>query len=810
MPRALLCSLLLTAAVTAQEVLLPLPNPGFENGLEGWRPAGSVALVSDPVASGQAALKLVDPGANASADATAAAVPVKPATSYLCRAKVYPISGTGLGFYVRRLSAARQLIGKGDEFHRGLPDAPAGQWSTAELAVFTTADTAFLEIWLHSYSHATVTAVVDDLAIVDVGQTPPRPPLWTPSYKLRPNETGRLTAADVVGPDGLVYPNWSFAGVPGGIPTVAAKLDLASLGARPDDELDDSAALQRAIDQVGAGGGGAVTIGPGVWQLDQPLAIRHNGVVLRGAGRERTHLRFRYNLGPDGIKLPQPSGEVLYNNSPLALHATPRDLKKLELWVGDKSVRKVEWQPHWGNTFSLNASGSDAIKALPPEANSVTVRGVATYGDGRTREVSRTFRVDRTGSDPADLRPGSWNNAISISGDGRWWKAQRLELAADGRRGDTSLQLKATTGLAAGDWAVLEGPATPRWKELTQNKCPHGNYRLNIVPIRAVAGDRVTLGEPLRIEFPVVDGARLWKIDAITGCGLEDFSITQTEDLWINTAMFTYAVGCWAQRVTVNKCGRFPLYGAYAERCTIRDCLFDDAWFKGGGGTAYAGWENSFDCLLTDCETRKLRHAPCVQWAASGNVIRRSTFVDSDAQWHSGWTNENLFEQCVVVANPGNGAYGYGAWASPPEDAAHGPNGPRNVVYNCDLRSARTGLWMGGMNEGWMILHNRFRVKSGQGIFAKTYSFDHQVRGNVFVLEDATQPAVLLQTPDCGGLELVDNRVYGGNGTLLLGASKPALEQGNQVLPLNLEAPRPQPAVPSIYEWQVANVRGAR
>jgi hypothetical protein len=145
-------------------------------------------------------------------------------------------------------------------------------------------------------------------------------------------------------------------------------------------------------------------------------------------------------------------------------------------------------------------------------------------------------------------------------------------------------------------------------------------------------------------------------------------------------------------------------------------------------------------------------------------------------------------------------------WASPPEDTAHGPNGPRNVVYNCDINSPKTGLWMGGMNEGWLILYNRFRVASGNGVFAKTASFDHLLRGNVFVLKDPKASMVHLATPDCIGVEIVDNRLYGGNGQALTGKGKAAVLEGNQALPLG-EGPRPSPLVPSIYEWQIQQKR---
>jgi hypothetical protein len=146
-------------------------------------------------------------------------------------------------------------------------------------------------------------------------------------------------------------------------------------------------------------------------------------------------------------------------------------------------------------------------------------------------------------------------------------------------------------------------------------------------------------------------------------------------------------------------------------------------------------------------------------------------------------------------------------WASPPEDEAHGPNGPRNVIYNCDTTSPRTGLWMGGMNENWLVLYNRYTVKAGPGVFAKTGSFDHIIRGNVFVLQDGKSPMVQLQTPDCGGVEISDNVLYGGNGRLAAGMAKPGVLTGNQTKPLG-EAARPQPAVPSIYAWQLQHCRG--
>ena len=105
------------------------------------------------------------------------------------------------------------------------------------------------------------------------------------------------------------------------------------------------------------------------------------------------------------------------------------------------------------------------------------------------------------------------------------------------------------------------------------------------------------------------------------------------------------------------------------------------------------------------------------------------------------------------------------------------------------------------MNENWLILYNRFVVDSGPGVCAKTASFDHIIRGNVFVLKDGKSAMVQLATADCTGIEAIGNYLYGGNGRFVSGPAALLSSDANQAFPLS-SGPRPQPAVPSIYEWQ--------
>lgn len=634
------------------------------------------------------------------------------------------------------------------------------------------------------------------------GSAPKRP--WTPAYKIKPTERHRLTAADVVGPDGIVYPDWRYAGVPGGIPDVPERARVEDFGGKADDDRDDSVALAKGAAAVAGQGGGALVLGKGTYHLDRPVRITMDGVVIRGQGADATKIIFRYGApeGGVGFFLPR-DGDTLGPDDPVEVHAAPQDLQRIAIEADGKLVTQATRSTHWGGNFVLRALGRQVLGKAGSGRRAL--KAIAEWKGGKRAEATIHVTLDPTrrlpqGQHRFPTTSKASVGALDFAGDRR--SGPQWKLASDGQRGDREIALAAKPDLKPGDALLLEAPKTPRWDKLVRNACKWGSYRRYEFRVDAVDGPRVRLNQPLRYGFPVADGSYAQKIFPIRRCGVENLTLVQTQQLWTTGVLFLNAWECWARGLKVVKAGRYPVYSRYAKWCEIRDCTFDDAWYHGGGGTAYVGWEKSYDCLMDRVTTRRMRHAPCVQWSASGNVIRRSTFHGSDMQWHAGWTNENLFEQCVADATGRTGSYGHGAWASPPNDTAHGPNGPRNVVYNCDIKARRTGLWMGGMNEAWLILHNRFLVAGGPAVYARTCSFDHIIRGNVFALAKASQPAVQLATADCVGIELTGNRIYGGNGQLAAGPGRPLVADGNTFAPYAAAPPRPTPTVPSIFEWQ--------
>ena len=630
---------------------------------------------------------------------------------------------------------------------------------------------------------------------------PPEGPRWEATYKIKPHEKQRLTAADVVGPDGIVYPDWRYAGVPGGIPTVSDRARIGQFGGKPDDGQDDSRALAEGAARVAGQGGGALVLEAGTYHLDQPVVLFDDNVVIRGQGMDKTKIVFRYGSPEGGVGFfGLADGQVVGPDTPIEVHALPDELQRIAVEVDGKTIYERERSLHWGGTFSIRFSASSLVGRAGN--GPLVLTAVAEWTGGRRAESTITVRADRGHrlSNPRMRLAGRGLAAIMFTGgpsSGPTWK-----LAKDGRRGDLEITLDGPCDLKPGDAVVLDAPPTERWNELVQNACQWGTYRRNQFRVEAVDGNRVHLNQPLRLDFPTVDGSNLRKFDPIRRCGVEGLSLEQTKQLWTCGILFENAWQCWARDVEVIKAGQHAVYTRNAKWCEIRDCRFDDAWYHGGGGTAYVGWEHSYDCLMENVETWRMRHAPCVQWSSAGNVIRKSTFHGSDAQWHAGWTNENLFELCVVDAQGKSGTYGHGGWASPPEDKAHGPEGPRNVVYNCDIRAPKSGIWMGGMNENWLILYNRIVAQKGPGIFAKTFSFDHLIIGNTIAVAASNQPAVQLATADCTGVEILDNRIHGAGGKLVGGRGQPLAEDGNTMSDYTDNPPRPEPKVSSIFEWQ--------
>lgn len=775
---------------------------GFESGLKEWHIPGSRAAVTITGAAatgGKAAEIRFDPKRNPEKRhcgvLRSRKIPVSRGL-YRVTGKIQLAEGYGATVGIEFYDAKNRKIGD-NGFHYGSAPVSTSAWLDVDFrgAAYSD-DTSYAILKLYIPYRVKQTVRLDDIRL-EVLPVVSEPPPWKPQYKIRPSEKAKLTAADFPGPDGIVYPDFTYAGAREEVLKQAGQT-VIRLAVRSGDDLYEP--LRKAIDSLPVDGG-TVEIPAGHFKLSKMLTIAKDFVSLKGAGKDQTRIDLTYDTGDDRIDLYGiENGSRIAPEQPIHLYARPAGLRSLKLEVDGEEFSRYTRNLH-SDFVSFH------VKKLP---NSIRpgkhkLRGTAEYWDGKTSTAEAEVIID-----PAVLPTLPTNAARSfISFQGKGFRYRDYRIAKDGTRGEFSVELcESSHPFRKGDIVVLRAQETPARRAVTGNACNWGNFRSTHLFIEKVEGRKLTFNQPLRQDYPAADLSFVRKFDSIRGGRIEGMTLETKFDYWLSSVTFEYASDCVAKDLRVLRCGHNPVYGTHAKFCSILNCEFDGNRFNDRGGTAYAGWDNCSDCLIDGIITRRMRHAPLVQWGASGNVIRNGRFYHSDAQWHAGWSTENLFENCTIVSDTREfGGYGNIFWASSPEDGAHGPNGPRNVVYNCDGSSISDGVFLGGMNENWIFAWNRLRVKKGVGFFLKTSSFDHILLGNTVILEDKNSPFLLFATPDCGGVELLGNTFSGGNGKLYSGLHKPFLEKGNRIIPLNTALPRPQPAVPSIYEWQLKHKR---
>lgn len=775
---------------------------GFESGLKEWHIPGSRAAVTITGAAatgGKAAEIRFDPKGNPEKRhcgvLRSRKIPVSRGL-YRVTGKIQLAKGYGATVGIEFYDAKNRKIGD-NGFHYGSAPVSTSAWLDVDFrgAAYSD-DTSYAILKLYIPYRVKQTVRLDDIRL-EVLPVVSEPPPWKPQYKIRPSEKAKLTAADFPGPDGIVYPDFTYAGAREEVLKQAGQT-VIHLAVRSGDDLYEP--LRKAIDSLPVDGG-TVEIPAGHFKLSKMLTIAKDFVSLKGAGKDQTRIDLTYDTGDDRIDLYGiENGSRIAPEQPIHLYARPAGLRSLKLEVDGEEFSRYTRNLH-SDFVSFH------VKKLP---NSIRpgkhkLRGTAEYWDGKTSTAEAEVIID-----PAVLPTLPTNAARSfISFQGKGFRYRDYRIAKDGTRGEFSVELcESSHPFRKGDIVVLRAQETPARRAVTGNACNWGNFRSTHLFIEKVEGRKLTFNQPLRQDYPAADLSFVRKFDSIRGGRIEGMTLETKFDYWLSSVTFEYASDCVAKDLWVLRCGHNPVYGTHAKFCSILNCEFDGNRFNDRGGTAYAGWDNCSDCLIDGIITRRMRHAPLVQWGASGNVIRNGKFYHSDAQWHAGWSTENLFENCTIISDTREfGGYGNIFWASSPEDGGHGPNGPRNVVYNCDGSSIADGVFLGGMNENWIFAWNRLRVKKGVGFFLKTSSFDHILLGNTVILEDQHSPFLLFATPDCGGVELIGNTFSGGNGKLYSGLHKPFLEKGNRIIPLNTALPRPQPAVPSIYEWQLKHKR---
>ena len=152
-----------------------LKNGGFEVDSWAWNvpKAGMGSISTERAATGRASLKIADADSKSGSNILSARIPVggHGGGKYLLRGKVYHASGSGIGMYVRSFDAKGERLnpadaGGGNEKPVGTLSGAVGKWEPFVLRFDAPPQTAFLQLWVHTFNASQVEAYLDDLEIV--------------------------------------------------------------------------------------------------------------------------------------------------------------------------------------------------------------------------------------------------------------------------------------------------------------------------------------------------------------------------------------------------------------------------------------------------------------------------------------------------------------------------------------------------------------------------------------------------------------------------------------------------------------------
>ncbi|WP_411118275.1 RICIN domain-containing protein [Streptomyces sp. 058-1L] len=522
-------------------------------------------------------------------------------------------------------------------------------------------------------------------------------------------------------------PNWSAAGYRGGSPLpgeaqhtgdeacriTPEELD-GTYGVKPDDEADDSAGLQRAIDDIRTRCGGAaqferlslITLPAGKLNVSRQIAVDASYLTIRGQGSDPAR--------PGGTR-------IVYR---------PDDSTKYDTLTSDGS--------RWDQDAMSYGSGADTGKG-----------GWMWPGRGlfrvSTREVAPRY-ADELAAAPAnrkDLFEGSVNQ--------HWASGVKLRTSAaapgfSAKEGDRVVHLDAKADPARFPVGghVWVGAANSRKFYALQSATDEGRYenlhmRQQVFRISSVdaAHRTLTLDKPLEFDLPVdstsdgsaaIDGtiypSKVTPLKMVVGVGFENFSFTQdmpgmtpeqARHNYGNLApayamhglVFKWAADSWARGVRAEMTGSHPIVTEVAKNLQFERNHLDGAWNKGKGGNGYFRGSRVWDSLYALNTTRNLRHFT-LQWSASGNVVYGNDF-DSDLNLHGGWERRNLFENntvrvpyehysgnCTARCGGEGGDVEAGTWypiwwaAGAKALKWSGSSGPQNVFHNNTLSKQLT------------------------------------------------------------------------------------------------------------------------
>lgn len=537
-------------------------------------------------------------------------------------------------------------------------------------------------------------------ALLDLATTSPSLPAPLLAENTAP--TFDVTQASRLAPDSSLY-DWSRAGYrgTGEIPGASQRthlIDAGDFGVIADDGIDDSVALQAAIDSAlgltrDFDNLAVVQLPAGEIDISRQINLHVSFVIIKGAGSnpeetQSTRLIFkpdintRYDIVTAAGDLPDFD----------AMSHAGYDMDWL--WPG-RGMFKVQ-------TLAVQDSYTTAFASSPENRKDIVQGSVNFHWKAGLSVLQNGGLVAPAGSYIIPLDTSIPNRKIA------------------------PLEVGMPVILKAADTKnmyIEQAVETRYWRDLYMKM-----QMFRIVAIDKVART-VTIDKPLEFDLyanNIADGSttiqgniresKLVPLTNVEGVGIEDLYLTlpltglpkngggthlatpgEAQFDYTNLApeyalhgiVYKWASDCWVRNIRTYMTGSHAIVTEEARNLQIEDSVFEGSWNKGAGGNGYFRFSRVWDSLIQGNTLHNLRHLT-LQWSASGNVVTGNV-LNCDLNFHGGWERYNLVEQNLArvprehAPNPSENWYPIW-WATGPKAGKwSGSSGPRNILFNNTL-----------------------------------------------------------------------------------------------------------------------------
>ncbi len=421
-------------------------------------------------------------------------------------------------------------------------------------------------------------------------------------------------------------PDCSYAGYRYGeepVPSPAVVADVTDFGAIGNGSFDCTPAFRDALEAAHTAGGGAVFVPAGTYRLTGLLHIKHNDVVLRGAGQNATTLDFSASLQT-----------MLGNFSDSGSSTSRWWWSGGFIWIGPPDTFLTN-----GTVTDPSPSVNQGWEYWRPGPILTTVTANASIGAtvltvNSTASLAVGMHVLMTWANPADssfIRHVYGHNGTAATIPG-------------GSVGDC-------TGILPPQYSRFQWP----------------------VEIAAVSGNTITLRQPLR-----VDARTSWSVEisdpgpTIVGAGVEHLRILGHANMthnhlvtngnlsggW-NGVYINRARNCWVRNATISGVEEGVILSA-AKNVSVLNVLLDGPQQH---HHSFACRVNSHDNLFTEFRVDgpvRVRHGINTEWFSSGNVWSKGFQRVGTFDTHRALSFDSIRTECTVANDTGSTPGGAG------------------------------------------------------------------------------------------------------------------------------------------------------